>query len=541
MHKPLPLDLPRLVMRRAVGVGGVALLLAAVLGLVRVGDNIEDEVDAALALARVMARVGALPQADDRVAIAALRETLAEGGLRHLELHILDDHGRTLLRPLPPQPDNAWLGWLYEAHRRLLSQPDRRRVNWQVARPGGGLWTVSLSASHESERIEALNNLAGALALLLGCIGALLVVMAWNVRRAFAPLAGLLAAIERIEHHDPEGVRRLPAMPTRELEAIAAALRHLVAGLDRAEAERRLLSQKVLTLQEDERTHLARELHDEFGQRLTALRLDATWLARRLGADAAEPAAPTAPERSADQAERLTVVQGMAERCAEVQRDIRDLLLRLRPLGPAGDASQGPDGDTLPLARLVQLLEGLIQGWQDSGRRSDAPPAALQLSVDTAAPDGHTQPLPPATAETTALPRDLALAVYRLSQEALTNVARHARATRVDLRLTLQHGVDGRPAALLWQVRDDGVGIADAQQALQRGNGLGGMQERVWALGGRWTFDAAGPPAQSGARHGLVLRAELPLASLASLPSLSSPPPRPATDPHPDPNQDLPT
>ena len=496
MNTALPFDLPRLVMRRAIAVGAAALLLAAALGLVRVGDNIDDEVDAAMALAGVMARLGSVQQADDRSAIDALLATLAGGGLRHLDLHILDDHGHVLLRPAPSAPDNAWLGWLYDMHRRLLSRPDSRRVTWQLARPGGRVWRVSLSASHESERIEALNNLAGALALLLACIGGLLLVMAWNVRRAFAPLAGLLAAIERIEHHDPDGVRRLPTMPIRELEAIAAALRHLVQGLDAAETQRQLLSQKVLTLQEDERALLARELHDEFGQRLTALRFDAAWLLKRL----------------ADQPELCAVVQGMAERCGEVQRDIRDLLVRLRPLGPGDDGA----GQPMPMSRLIQQLQGLVQSWQDSQARGQGSPVTHHLALAWQDEQGAVRPIDAPMAEQFGLPRDVALAVYRLSQEALTNAARHAQARHVRLRLVVQasRAPPWGTAQLHWSVEDDGVGIADPVAALQQGNGLGGMQERVWALGGLWAWGAIGRP-------GLALRATLPFqpASLSSSPS----------------------
>ncbi|MGY0197212.1 histidine kinase [Leptothrix sp. BB-4] len=483
-------------MRRVFAAGLAALLLAAVLGLARVNQNIEEEVDAAMSLASVMARLGSLDQVDDRSALAALRETLAAEGLRHLTLHIVDGHGRVILRPLPAPPDPAPLGWLYQLHRQMLSAPDGRRATWAVARPDGTRWVVSLAASHESERVEALNNLAGALALLLGCIGALLLAMAWNVRRAFAPLTGLLAAIGRLEHQDAAGVRELPRMPIRELESIATALRELVRALDAAETERRLLSQQVLTLQEDERQHLARELHDEFGQRLTALRLDAAWLGRRLD----------------DQPDLHEVVAGMAERCAEVQRDIRDLLVRLRPLGPAAADDDGDGEGTdarLPLARLVQLLEGLVAGWQASSTRDGAAASTrwtLRLRQSGADARPTDRPLDPALAEATRLPRELVLAVYRLSQEALTNAARHAQAREVELTLTL-HPHDTEPT-LDWSVRDDGIGLVDLGGARQRGNGLGGMQERVWALGGQWRLEPA-ENTPDAARPGLRLSARL--------------------------------
>jgi two-component system, NarL family, sensor histidine kinase UhpB len=495
MNRTAPLDLPRLVMRRALGVSLCAMLLAAVLGLLRANQNIEEEVDAAMGLAQVVARLGALPQLDDREAMRQLREALAAGPVRHLDLTLHDAHGHVLLRPAPPDTDAdaSPLAALYTLHRAWRSEPDRRRAAWTIPRPTGGAWTISLTPSHESERVEALSNLAAALALLLASIALLLAVMAWNVRRAFRPLAGLLAAIERMEHRDGLGVQHLPTMPIRELEAIAAALRHLVQALDGAEAGRRVLSQKMLTLQEDERSHLARELHDEFGQRLTALRLDAAWLTRQL----------------AGRPEAQAVAQAMADRCGEVQRDIRDLLLRLRPLGPVG--AEPPDAP-LSLARLAQLLQDLVQGWPRGGLQ-------IELRLLHSAGSTPPRPLTPAESEQTALPRGLALAVYRLSQEAVTNAARHAHARGICLELRLQDEPMASPqpgTCLIWTATDDGIGIDRPAEATPRGNGLAGMQERVWALGGTWSWGRPDRPAPGG--PGLQLRARLPLAASHPLP-----------------------
>ena len=484
MKRTPPLDLPRLVMQRAILVGLLAVGLALLVGLQRTQEAIDEEVEAAMTLAAVMARLGTLASVDDRSALESLRAMQAERLLRHLELNIRTADGRLLLAPPPPQASGL-MDRLVRLHRDHLSEPETRSVSWPVTRPTGAPWTVTLHASSEGERHEAITDLAGIVVALVGCIAGLLLVMRWNMQRAFAPLADLLDAISGIERQALEPVRRLPTMPIRELESIAVALRHLAGGLEQAEAQRRLLSQKVLTLQEDERTRLARELHDEFGQRLTALRFDAAWLTRQV----------------ADRPELLSVVQGMSARCGEVQRDIRQLLVQLRPFGPAGE---GRDPGTLPLERLVSMLEALVRSWQETrtGTRCrltlDLPPPA-----DTAAGSG--------TAEIE-LPRDLALTVYRISQEALTNAARHAQARQVELtvRLMLSAGEGEREQHrgwLYWSVCDDGVGLGQpAAAALQRGNGLGGMQERVWAQAGQWRILPG-----TADRPGLTLQAWLPL------------------------------
>jgi len=101
----------------------------------------------------------------------------------------------------------------------------------------------------------------------------------------------------------------------------------------------------------------------------------------------------------------------------------------------------------------------------------------------------------------------LCLALYRISQEALTNVARHAHASQATLRLTLRPGDDGD--SLQWQVSDDGAGLGSLQVALQRGNGLAGIRQRVWALGSDLECEAARVGAAGPA--GVCLRARFRL------------------------------
>jgi len=274
---------------------------------------------------------------------------------------------------------------------------------------------------------------------------------------------------------------------------LAAALRHLAEALERAEAERRRLAQQVLTLQEDERSRLARELHDELGQRLTAMRVDAAWLARRL----------------ADQPPLREVVDGMAAQCEHMQHDVRALLRRLEPFGREAESDVGgPQASPAeePLARLVDLLRTLVDGWSRAGG------GALAVELVLRAHDAQGQAVAwPAQAR---LPRPLALALFRLSQEALTNVARHAGAGAATLTLALERddaasqekGVDAEPRvrSLHWRVDDDGVGSDRIDAAAARGNGLAAMRERVWALGGRFELVAARP---GHARPGLRVSA----------------------------------
>jgi two-component system sensor histidine kinase UhpB len=374
-------------------------------------------------------------------------------------------------------------------------------VSWPLPRADGRTWTAVVTPSADSEEREALQNLLGLFALLAACSAAMLVVMRVNVRRAFRPLESLLAAIAGIEREDLAAVKALPSMPIRELEAMSQALRRLASSLEQAEEARRLLARQVLTLQEDERQRLARDLHDEFGQRLTALRADASWLRRRVSGDESA----------------VAVAQGMDEHIARIQRDVRDLLVRLQPLGgegrgemdrnpqthgaPAsGRASPDPasrhsgiDG-TESATRLAALLDDLAASWSrpdGSGLRCEA---SVGVADSLHARDGR-----PGMDEGPRLPRSLVLAIYRMSQEACTNAARHAGARCVTLDVAIEPDATGA-LSVDWTAADDGTGLVDTEGALHRGNGLAGMRERAWAHGGSFDWSPSNPPPMPGLR-----------------------------------------
>lgn len=465
------LDLPQLLMRRTAALGTVVLLLALWLGLLRMNDDIGDELDAAMALATAMATLGQLQQADDASAHAALATLRQAPPLRHLvlQVHTGDASGGGPALPLqrPPEADPAPMRWLLALHKRWLSAPDSRQAAWTVPRPAGPAWTVTLLASHDAERREAMASLVGGMALLLACVLGLLAVMRWNLRLALAPLGRLLAAIDGLDRQGPQAVQALPAMPVRELALVVAALRHLGAALAAAEQRRRQISQQMLTLQDDERARLARELHDEFGQHLTALRVDAAWLARQVSGQ---------PALSG-------VVEGMARHCHLVQQHIQGLLARLQPFGAAAEGSS--------LAHGAGLLQALVDSWQrGTVQRLPACQLQLQWQVHGVAP----QPWPDtALAHSLCLPSALWRTLYRISQEALTNSARHAGASQVVLRLVVKGGQrPGDAVGIDWAASDDGVGLADPGAAMARGNGLAGMQQRVWAEGGQLQMHSAG-------------------------------------------------
>lgn len=488
---PVPLDLPRQIMRRALVVASLGVVLMAGLGLYRMQDNVREELEAARVMALLSERLTTLQGMSDEQAVRALQQWRAEGTLRHLALRLQDDQGRAIeVAPasgaagLLEAADDEASSWLEPLRRRiaaLLPPPPPFTVAWAVQRPQGAPWTVSLSADADSEQLEALQFLLESVGTVALASAGMLLVMHWNTRRAFQPLSQLLAAIAQLRAGRPEPLAALPAMRVGEMQAITDALRALAQALAEAEQERQWLGQKVLTLQEDERQRLARELHDEFGQRLTALRVDAAWLARQL---AGQPAL-------------IGVVNGMASQCEDIQRDIRAVLARLQPLGPM-HPGQGESGDA---GRLAELLRDLAGGWaretpavaaDDDAATAGGPaagagrvaPPTPRIELQLQAWDAGGRACAWPSGEEARLPLDLMLALYRISQEALTNVARHAGAQRAVLAVGWHAPArPGEPAVIDWSVTDDGVGVADFGHALRRGNGLAGIKERIWARG----------------------------------------------------------
>ena len=197
------------------------------------------------------------------------------------------------------------------------------------------------------------------------------------------------------------------------------------------------LMKRLVTAQEDERARIARDLHDQLGQHLTALRLS---LQRHRDGLAAGQPSPEDIERALTLADRLN-------------RDLDFLSWELRPAVL----------DDLGLAAALPLF---VREWSEHYRV----PAEYQ---GTAYASG-------------ALSRDAEVVFYRVAQEALNNVTKHAHASRVDVLL------EARDGAVTLVVEDDGVGFDPADKAAHdKGIGLAGMQERASLVGAMLQVESA--------------------------------------------------
>jgi two-component system sensor histidine kinase UhpB len=245
----------------------------------------------------------------------------------------------------------------------------------------------------------------------------------------------------------------------RSRQSIEQANLRLAAQRELAEAltENRRLSQRYLQIQEEERRFLARELHDELGQSLNAIKVDAVNI---------RAAVSDLPEVSQS-------AQAIIDVSSKVYEVVRGLLRHLRPVAL----------DELGLASAV---EHSVDEWRRRHKGMDC-----VLSID---------------GEFEGLDEDVNITAYRFVQECLTNVARHAQAQCVEV--SLRHRNEGTDSSRLEMfVDDNGRGV---DPALPRtGLGLIGLRERVEALGG--VFEIAGTPG-SGTR----VSAAIPLSAKKS-------------------------
>jgi signal transduction histidine kinase len=209
------------------------------------------------------------------------------------------------------------------------------------------------------------------------------------------------------------------------------------------------LSAKIEIIREEERKQLARQIHDELGQLLTGVRLDLSWLAK-------------------NQQAILEKSQSLLELSDKTIESVQSISTELRP-------------GALDELGLVHALEWQAKDFQE--RYGIECTTNLDIDEDV-------------------LDHDVATALFRVFQEALTNIARHAHASQVDVDL-LQDEEE-----VVFMVHDNGVGIEENQVKNVKSLGLVGMRERAQAFGG--TLEISGGP-----NLGTTVTARFPISSTA--------------------------
>lgn len=310
---------------------------------------------------------------------------------------------------------------------------------------------ISLAWRHIADNI----HVALLMALAIGFFASL------AIAHTLAPAQQIVTALQRMAH----GQYRtpLPRFRSMELAMIGQAVGDLGERLAQATEERAVLTRRLLEIRNDERRVLARELHDEFGQNLSAILAFASMI--EAGAQQKAESNPK-DNTNADVAQDARMISQATHR---IMACLRDTLKRLRH----------PPAEELG---LEACLVSLVDSWRS--QNATQPMIQLDLQGDLADVRGT-----------------VAATAYRVAQECLTNSLRHSSAREIVLRIERRTGAEN---ALLIRVEDDGGGDA-AKVEQSEGFGLTGVRERVTALGGSLSI--------ARARRGVSVAATIPLAA----------------------------
>jgi len=375
------------------------------------------------------------------------------GRIRANEITLYDAAGVELYRS-PPSPYKAgrdapaWFG-------ALVSPPPTEQVH---SFPDGRL-VVRANASRAA--LDSWDSFVGFAGVALAMLVAVNVLVYWVVGRTVRPLGRIVDALGELQRGRFDVT--LPPLPGTEAAAIGAAFNRMVQVLrERLDTERQLTDSRELTRWidhhvEQERLMIARELHDELGQSVTAIRSLALSVAQRNDGRDAESA----------QAARL-----IANESSRLYDAMHGLIPRLTPL-------------VLDSFGLGAALDDLAERT-----RRAHPGVLLALRVDL---DG------------VRLAPDAALALYRAAQEGITNALRHGLARRLELVVQREGG------EVTLGLSDDGSGLAEGWQQRPGHHGLRWLQERVAGQGGRFHIGA-------GEAGGVRLAVSVPAAASAAAP-----------------------
>lgn len=249
----------------------------------------------------------------------------------------------------------------------------------------------------------------------------------WVLKIALDPLDRLQHAVDAVRRGEP-GVRvTLGESSDERFDRLGDTFNQMLAQLEQDAQEKQQLSRMILQAQEDERYRLARELHDEAAQALTSLLVRLRLL-----------------ERAGEPAEAQKRVQELRELTAEALEEVRRVALDLRPT-------------ILDDLGLAPALEWRVDEFNRL--------AGVHATIQIAGMDHR-------------LPREVELTLYRVGQEALSNVSRHAAASQVYVRLMQ------RAEVVRLEVEDDGCGFDPAASGEHHRLGLLGMRERMAMIGG---------------------------------------------------------
>lgn len=398
------------------------ILLGSVLAVLDAQESVRREAKTSVDLALGLIDAALMSGDFDEAGISRWMNQLGQlDRIRHLRITVTRGEMSALIRDPPQETISHSVPDLFRWG--VMSSPLTavRLVGTSASRP----LSITVESNAEDEIREAWAEFQGFLYLQ----GGLLLMISWVVHfiasRALRPVGSMLRGLSAMEQGDYE--TRLPAFGLAEMDRLSQGINHLSVSLQASREENRALTRHSLRIQEEERRSIAQEIHDEFGQNLTAIKMMSGML---------------------DVPERGVAAEQIRKACDRLFGVVRSLLRRLRP-------------QMLEDLGLKAAVEDLISSWQGA-----QPDLRISLSCD------------PLLGESRGA---VSLEVYRIIQEALTNTVRHSSATEAEVRIEI-----GPARALVVTITDNGRGMED--RVPKSGFGLLGIRERVASLKGQFAL-----------------------------------------------------
>ncbi|CAG7856075.1 two-component system, NarL family, sensor histidine kinase UhpB [biofilm metagenome] len=419
------------------------LVLGGGIAIWQARSAVDKEINASVKLTAHLISCGMAQESQDHAAWLDCFNSLVE--TRHLTIDLVKPSGEVLGRDAKNKSndhENLPPQWFINLIGGQRSQTER-----QITTSYGEQYSLKIQANPLDEIKEAWNESLAFFGVIVVLTQLIFLSVYWALRNTFSSIRTIVSALKQVETGDYRHC--LPEFKTKEINSIAGAINHMTDELQQAQQDNRTLVQHSLAIQENERKQLAQELHDELGQSLTAIKMMAASTNRK-GVNVTE------------------ITDSIADICDDLINVVRSIMKQLHPL-------------TLTELGLKAAIEDLLSHWT-----AKTPDLNFHFHCPV---------------EVNEINQNITIQIFRVIQECLTNVLRHAEATECFIDLNINGG-QGKQISL--SVTDNGTGCPVSQ--LNNGFGVLGMKERIHSLGGSLSI-------YSSLNYGVEVKVLIPLVN----------------------------
>lgn len=439
--KILPMSLRYQISLRILLISVCILFIGGSISLWQARKAVSNEVDSSIGLTLELIKIGVgtakVHKTDWMQRLSRLEQT------RHLKIQLKTPSGE-LINLMQSPLKNTKKSEMPPSWFIQLVEGDYPKAEYQIETSGNNNLLLLIQANPLDEISEVWHETVAFFMTLLMLISLTFLSVHLVFGKTLLAIQSIVDHLKGIETGNYKN--KLPHFSIQEYADIASAINHMTDVLDSTQQQNRTLTQHTLDIQEEERRRLSQELHDEFGQSLTAIKVMAVTAAH-------------------EKADTQKITGSITEICDHLIVVVRSMMKQLHPL-------------VLTELGLKAALEDIIHQWESRNEL-----ILFSLHCDS---------------EVDSLDRTVAIQVFRVIQESLTNIIRHADASRVSISLELKASANRLELLII----DDGQGYEPGK--VTSGFGLLGMEERIKLLGGSFKI-------HSQVKQGTRIAAKIPL------------------------------